>query len=144
MEREHDLAQEAHPDEMRVLGIPADTARVRDVGPRAEGVAGAAQHEHAVPALVGNLDEDVVELLPHEAVGGVLALRAVEGDAHHAFLALYKDGLGTHGATIGSSTVASQLPAAGGPALRGPIAPALRLRTFPRGPPPRGCRLGRV
>ncbi len=89
-----------------------------EVGARAEVAAGAGDHEHPVGRVLRHLLEDASQFLPHRDGDGVLHLRAVQRERHHARVAAVHQQFG-RGRRRHRST------------LRGDIADPLGRRTPP-------------
>ena len=80
------------------------------VGPGTEVSAGTGDDHHTVLGAAPDLLEGGQQFVPHDGVDGVLAMRAVEGDGHHAgVVALDDDRLqrvgGRHAPTIHNDAV---------------------------------------
>ena len=68
--------------------VPRGMSGVDEVGARAEALARAGDHEHAVVAVGGDLVEHVAQAAPHRAGDRVELVGPVERERHHAVASL--------------------------------------------------------
>ena len=96
VQAQRDVTEPAHAGQARARAVGGGPVGVRQVCAGAEGAARAGQDHHPVVVAVLDLGEDLLELVQHLVVGGVLALGAVHRDGHDAVLALDNEGLHGH------------------------------------------------